>query len=153
MPGEFPSSATIRQRIADLNDPNPRIRQQAIYHLARSVVHVDDVIAAVANALDDNDVDVCREAAVALFMFGAQARIVMPAIITALRHSDLIVRRAVAAAVGSIGPEAVGAAPTLRQLENDPDELLRVWVQEALKAIGTEITPDGAMKTELVAGT
>src|SRR5438552_4126155 len=97
MRSDFPSSEVMRKRLGTLKDPDPKIRQESIYHLARSVVHVEDVVASIANALEDEDVEVCREAAVALFMFGARAKTVTPAIIAALRHPDLIVRRAAAA--------------------------------------------------------
>lgn len=138
MANEFPSSDAIRTQMAALKEPDPVKRQEAIHYLARSVIHDDVVIPAVANALDDADLDVCREAAVALFMFGARASVVASALTRALMHTDLIVRRAAAATIGTIGPSAAGAAANLHQLENDPDDLLRVWVLEALRAIGEE---------------
>ena len=119
-----------------IQDANPRVREKAVFDLVRSVGDVDDAIVAVANALHDEDIDVCRQAAASLFTFGPRARIVLPSLITALQHADLTIRRAAAATLSLIGPEASIALPSLRQLEQDPDELLRVWVHAALQAIG-----------------
>jgi len=125
-----------RKAMTAIKDANPRVREQAVFDLVRSVSDVDDAIIAVANALHDKDIDVCRQAAASLFMFGAKARIVLPSLITALQHPDLTIRRAAAATLSLIGPEARAALPSLQQLEQDPDEMLRIWVHAALKAIG-----------------
>ena len=134
-----------------LKDANPRVREKAVFDLSRSVGDPEDAILALADALHDDDVDVCRQAVVSLFAFGAKSRIVMPSIITALQHADLVVRRAAAASLSLIGPEARGALPILRQLENDPDEELRVWVQEAQKAIGDVSLTDSKHKESVLA--
>src|SRR4051794_20110813 len=70
-----------RMAMNAIKDGNPRVREKAVFDLVRSVGDVDDAIVAVANALHDEDIDVRREAAVSLFMFGAKARIVVPPII------------------------------------------------------------------------
>jgi HEAT repeat protein len=128
--------AKTRNAIAATKDADPRVREKAVFDLPRSVTDVDDAIFAVAGALRDEDIDVCRQAAVSLFTFGARTRIVIPSIMEALHHSDPIIRRAAAATLSLIGPEASAALPILRQLERDPDEQLQVWVRSALEAIG-----------------
>ena len=93
--------------------PIRKVREKAVFDLVRSVGDVDDAIVAVASALQDEDIDVCRQAAVSLFTFGAKAKIVVPSIIPALQHADLTIRRAAAATLSLIGPESARNAPHL----------------------------------------
>jgi len=126
----------VRKAMSGLKDANPGVREKAVFDLVRGVGDVDEAIVAVASALHDKDINVCRQAAASLFMFGVKARIVLPSLIAALNHNDLIIRRAAAATLSLIGPEARAALAGLRQLEHDSDEMLRVWVRAALQAIG-----------------
>jgi HEAT repeat protein len=111
------------------------VREEALYHLGRSVVHVDQVIVSIANALEDADVNVCRQAALSLFIFGAASRIAVRQLIRVLEHPDAIVRSASAATLCLIGPEATEALPALRRIENDPNQQVQAWAREALVSI------------------
>jgi HEAT repeat protein len=120
--------------IALLKDPNPRVREKAAFGLRMYNPHSVEAILALAEALNDKDLGVSRNAGLGLFSRDAEPA--LPWLIKNLDHEDVIMRRIVAAALSFIGYPAKEAIPKLEQLqERDPDPLVQTWIKAALRSI------------------
>jgi HEAT repeat protein len=81
-----------------------------------AVLAQGDDVQAYIKALKSADVDVRRQAAVALEKLGPDAKSAVPALQAALRDPDQFVRRFAARALGAIGPAAAPAVNDLVQM-------------------------------------
>ena len=105
-----------------------------------------DVIPLLVGALKDKDVQMRRNACLALTELGgtwtANPRVdtsdALPALIEATKDSDGAVRAWATHAIAEIGPAAETAVPALIELLNDPDEGARNNSAMALGSIGPE---------------
>src|SRR6266436_293168 len=73
-------------------------------------------VKALAEALQDKDAEVRKNAAQSLGRIGKEAKFAVKALTEALKDTDLDVRGASALALGRIGKEAVSAAPALAEV-------------------------------------
>ncbi|MEW6359260.1 MAG: HEAT repeat domain-containing protein [Planctomycetota bacterium] len=108
------------------NDPNPRIRRQAILDMAATG---EAGAEALAPMLNDKDLVVRRTAARKLTDMGQAA---MPALVEALKNDDLVVRRIAVIALGRVGGDA---APHLAGALKDKEPVVRQSAVVALASI------------------
>lgn len=134
-------STNINLLVEQIAAADPMLRKGAIVALGTLGSVTEDVILALARALQDPNEEVSREACFALFMQKADSKPAIPHLIQALQHEDLIVRRLAAATLALIGADAEVASTELSKLEQDTDPILRAWVTEALGAIGRKDGP------------
>jgi 3-methyladenine DNA glycosylase AlkC len=92
-------------------------------------------------ALEDEELEVRRSAALALGEMGPAAVDAVPALIRALEDENVFVRRDAADALGDIGPGAVEAVPALIQALGDENDYVRMAARYALRNIGPEAVP------------
>ncbi len=90
--------------IAKLKSPEPLTRIQAVHTLLERKGEAEQVVPALIEALQDENVYVRRDAARALGSFGEQAKPAVPALQTAQRDREASVRSAAAVALERIDP-------------------------------------------------
>ena len=94
-----------------------------------------DAVPGMAKLLNDDSVQVRREAVMALGMVGKDAESAVPQIAKALDDEQMAVRYGAAFALGSLGPTAKSAVPALQaQLKGD-DEFMQLQAAWALAKI------------------
>ncbi len=119
--------AAISVMIADLKDPNPKVRVQAadwwLTH-GGGVHQVEGVIPALVAALKDPNPEVrLRIAQSSLWSKAAQVQGVAPALLAALKDPNFKVRERIVAAIGDL--EADVAVPALITALKDPNQAVR----------------------------
>jgi HEAT repeat protein len=90
--------------IAKLKAPQSMTRIQAIHTLLERKSEAEQVVPALIEALQDENVYVRRDAARALGSFGEQAKPAIPALQAALKDRESSVRSAAAASLARIDP-------------------------------------------------
>jgi len=122
--------------IADLADPDPRVRRQAAGAVGLAGIGRHDAAAALEKALRDPSPEVVQAVALALARLGPEAQAALPALLTIARQTkpssvDLLT------ALGGMGPAAKDALPALRaRLGEDPEA-----VAHALGRLGPAAIP------------
>ena len=90
--------------IAKLKSPEPLTRMQAVHTLLERKGEAEQVVPALVEALQDENVYVRRDAARALGAFGTEAPSAVPALQAAQRDREASVRSAAAAGLERIDP-------------------------------------------------
>lgn len=90
--------------IAKLKSPEPLTRMQAVHTLLERKGEAAQIVPALIEALQDENVYVRRDAARALGSFGSEAHSAVPALQAAQRDREASVRSAAAAALERIDP-------------------------------------------------
>ena len=106
--------------IAMLQDGDVRTRRTAVRALARNSPLAEEVIPELAEALTDQDADVCAGAARALGNIWPPPRSAVPGLTRALDHWDGTVRAAAATALSAIDDEQEPPAINTRQSDSYP---------------------------------
>jgi HEAT repeat protein len=99
-------------------------------------------VAALTEALKDNDGRVREVAASVLGDIGLDVKTTVPAIVELLRDSDGQVRKAAASALGKMGVEAKAAMPALTASLKDNDGQVREAAAEALQKMAPKAAPN-----------
>lgn len=97
--------------IAKLKSPEPLTRIQAVHTLLERKGEAEQVVPALIEALQDENVYVRRDAARALGAFGEQAKSAIPALQAAQRDQEASVRSAAATALERIDPTLKAKTP------------------------------------------
>jgi HEAT repeat protein len=135
----------VRKLIPDLVPlcaaKNSEVRRAGLNVLVRIVEREDkEAIPALKELLEDRDVEIQRNAALALSNIGGkQAAIAVPVLLTTLRSTsdDVDLRRNAAAGLGNLGPDAAAAVPELvKLLRADKDIEVRCFAALSLGNIG-----------------
>ena len=92
----------------------------------KSLAPHEHIVAALAEALSEEDDQVRLLAVEILRELGPKAELVLPAMIRALEDEDRIVRMAALEPVASFGRKAVGAVPVLEKWLSSDDQFSRV---------------------------
>jgi HEAT repeat protein len=130
--GAIPPLAALFER-----DPSPAVRQHAGLALARIAPAHDDVVAASARALSDEDVEVRRAAAAILVQARDAAAPAAGAVAAARTDRDPLVRLFAAAADGYLGNASAARDGLLEGLAHD-DAVVRA---EAAWLLGAALPP------------
>jgi HEAT repeat protein len=99
-------SKSTEEWLLQLGDPDAARRLKALHALGKIPEPGDQVVAALAKALQDKDAFVRRDAAVALGQIGPEARSAVPALLAAIKDRERQVRVAAVKALRIIDPEA-----------------------------------------------
>jgi HEAT repeat protein len=120
--------------IRQLNHSDATVRLQAAAALAQKREKAAPVVAALVEALNDENLHVRKLAALALGDVGPAAQSAIPALVNTLLHDhEASVRRRAAIALGEIGAEE--AIPALLQASQDSNETVRRVAASVLKEI------------------
>jgi HEAT repeat protein len=124
--------------IADLKNPNPKVRRAAAHKIMRMRSLAKAAVPTLIQALDDRDSSVRLEAARALEMVGPGAKAAIPRLTQLLndQRADKDLRRTAAIALSSIGKEAENAVPELLRMLEEKDPWLRNGATNALAVLG-----------------
>lgn len=107
------SVSDVQTLIGQLQNPDPKLRQDAANGLAEMGAQAASAAPALGKALKDADAYVRNAAANALSQIGPSAKMVLPEIMQAMHDSDPSVSQAAQTAIGVIGPDAYKAVPDL----------------------------------------
>ncbi len=130
---------TYHAWLADLQEPDPEIRLQALSALGQiRDAPAEEVVPAVTTALADAQPKVRAQAAWALANAGPSAAPAVGALAHALADADSQVRRSAATALGGVGEAAKEAVPALIQASSDHESIVRFEVALALATIAPE---------------
>ncbi|MEK6289456.1 MAG: HEAT repeat domain-containing protein [Acidobacteriota bacterium] len=131
--------------IAALKDQDSGTRSSAangivsiILNSSRSSPFVQALISALIEAFKDQDPEVSKAAARALWAMGSVASEAVPALIEGLKSPDPSIRLSSAQVVQRIGPAAKAAVPALADLLRDQDSAVRSVAAFAMGAMGQE---------------
>jgi hypothetical protein len=126
-----------------LKDPDPLIREAAVWALTQQPATAAKMVPELALALNDPDHIVRGLAALALGDCGGCARAVLSGLIDALKDRDEGVRMVVAEAIASLGKEGTPALSALIQAAQVRGEHVHVQrsLAKALAAIGPAAAP------------
>lgn len=118
-------------------DPEPSVRREALFALA-AVRPGDAVLATVASALSDADMEVREAAIVVLREYrSAAVRYLQPLLAEEFLSSpNTGVRRAAVSALALINPRDPGVVAALQSARSDPDETVRREAEEGLRLTG-----------------
>ncbi len=135
-----PAMAELLRHCQDLDqDPKKVEMRKSVLGALVGLVNKDDqaALAPLKRALGDADLDVRRNAALALSNIGGPKAVdAVPVLVEALQIGELEYRRQAAAALRNIGPAASVAVPALIKALQDPDAKLRANAAVALGGIG-----------------
>jgi HEAT repeat protein len=110
-----------------LNDPDPKVREHAIFALGAIGKDAEEAVPALAAIMENDDNELLRiEASLALTKMGPAARGAIPSLGRALKDNHQLVRLNAARALMNLGPEARPAIPAL--IEAMKDEENQKWV-------------------------
>ena len=123
----------VQEQIVNLRDVHKVDRAAAADALGEMGPHAEEAVAALAEALRDDEWKVRKAAALALAEIGPASN---PVLVAALNDSDLNVCQLAAQALGKVGPPARSAVPSLIGKLSDGPFYLRVEVILALGKIG-----------------
>ena len=119
----------------------PIERRVAIITLRQVGGNLPDVIAALADALEDPDDETVAWAVPELAMIGPGAAPAVPGLAKVLTRCDPGTRTYAALTLGNIGPRAAAAVPALQSALADENGMVRAAAAESLKRIRCEEPP------------
>jgi HEAT repeat protein len=133
-------NAAVPHLLSALKDKDAKVRQWAVLALGLPELRpdADPTIAALGQALEDEDTLVRAGAATALVRFGAQA---VPLLRKVVKDKNPKVRLAVARAMHLIGPSSPMSWTTVEPLAHDPDAEVRLAATAALERFGDLAVP------------
>ena len=108
------SSATDRL-IAQLSDPDPKVRGAAARALGESSIDASAAIPALTDTLDDSDISVRERAIASLGCRGSAAKSSVPAIVKLLGDREPPIRLVAALAIAKIEPRSESYVPVLTE--------------------------------------
>jgi HEAT repeat protein len=133
----FAEGRPVSYWLHTLRAGGPAARAHAAHVLGEGGVQAPGIVPALAEALNDENYIVRRNAAASLARFGPQSDAVA-ALLGALEDSEPLVRQEAARSLAQVRPatpEAVG--PLLKAARAGPDPFTRVWAITALGRLGT----------------
>jgi HEAT repeat protein len=144
-----PSSAPAL--LEGLKSKDPAMRALCAEALGGMTAPSEEVVKALASALDDSHANVSQQAAFALGQIGESAKSALPQLLTVLKKRQTApeLLRLAAQAIGEMGPAAKEAIPELRDALKSEDALIRKAAAQALGGIGPQAKDAAAALTDL----
>lgn len=130
------SAPEVPRLILLIDDPDPVIREMAIFVLGGIGPKAADAVPRLLKVLNEPSASLRIESASALHSIDRKQKRVVPALIKCLQDGEAMNRVGAALALGNLGAEAHVAIPALVKLLKDRDERVRRAVAESLASIG-----------------
>src|SRR5262245_23988743 len=127
--------------VADLKDPNPLVREEALEVVARLGADARPAADAVRKLLDDPLLTTRLRASLALWKIERKVEAALPALAAAARDPNQTTRLLVLDALEEVGPEAKDAARVLIEFLGDADFTLRNRAVTTLARLGPDALP------------
>ena len=106
-----------------IRDGDPEVRQRAAWDLGRESTNVKEAVLSLADALNDEFVDVRRQAMLSLFLHGHSSNIVRDRIVYFISDADLVLRRAAIATLCVLAEFIPIECHTIEEVLRQNDEM------------------------------
>jgi HEAT repeat protein len=135
------SGRTLKAWLADLEDSDALIREEAIEVLAQLGATAKQAVPSLEKLLKHENRSLRTRAALALWKIDGNAKPAVTALAGSLRDSGPVVRREALASLAQMGADALPAAPVIIDLLDDLDYMVRSHASTALSRMGSAVMP------------